>query len=75
MVKQYRGYLILDNPLNIKDMRWNMDNNEKIIEMAISKCKELIDNYDDNINITDIDIRELIEILKGRDEYVEDDNG
>lgn len=47
---------------------------DKIIEMAISKCRELIDNYDDNINITDIDICELIEILKGRDEYVEDDN-
>lgn len=37
-----------------------------IIEKAISKCRELIDNYDNNIDITDIDICELIEILKGR---------
>ena len=42
-------------------------NKNKIIEIAISKCRELIENYDDNISITDIDICELIEILKGRD--------
>ena len=38
----------------------------KIIEDAICKCENLIDNYDNNIDITDIDICELIEILKGR---------
>ena len=42
-------------------------NKDKIIEMAILKCEKLIDNYDNNIDITDIDICELIEILKGRD--------
>jgi len=39
---------------------------DKIIEIAILKCRELIDGYDDNIDITDVDICELIEILKGR---------
>ena len=39
---------------------------DKIIEMAILKCRELIDNYDYNVDITDLDICELIEILKGR---------
>ena len=40
---------------------------DKIIEMAMIKCGDLIDIYDSNIDITDLDICELIEILKGRD--------
>ena len=39
---------------------------DKIIEMAIIKCEKMIDDYDKNIDITDIDICELMEILKGR---------
>lgn len=39
---------------------------DKIIEDTIKQCRKLIDSYDNNIDITDIDICELIEILKGR---------
>ena len=37
-----------------------------IIEKAIEYCRELIDKYDNNRDIDDIDISHLIEILKGR---------
>ena len=42
-------------------------NNYKIIEKAIEFCRELIDKYDDNKEIDDMDISYLIEILKGRE--------
>ena len=38
-----------------------------IIEKAIEYCRELIDEYDNNRDIDDIDISHLIEILKGRE--------
>ena len=38
-----------------------------IIEKAIGYCRELIDKYDNNRDIDDIDISHLIEILKGRE--------
>lgn len=38
-----------------------------IIEKAIEYCRELIDKYDSNRDIDDIDISHLIEILKGRE--------
>ena len=41
--------------------------NDKIIERAITYCYDLIDKYDENGDIDDIDISYLIEILKGRD--------
>lgn len=34
------------------------------IEKAIEYCEKLIDQYDNNVNITDIDICWLIEILR-----------
>jgi len=37
------------------------------IDKAIAYCEELMDKYDENYDITDIDIAYLIEILKGRD--------
>ncbi len=42
-----------------------MENN--VIEKAIKYCDRLIENYDNNIDIDDIDICHLIEILKGRE--------
>ena len=39
----------------------------KIIEKAIKYCYKLIDKFDDNRDIDDIDISYLIEILKGRE--------
>ena len=42
-----------------------MENN--VIENAITYCDRLIENYDNNIDIDDIDIYHLIEILKGRE--------
>lgn len=42
-----------------------MDSN--IVEKAIKYCNELIEKYDDNQDINDIDISYLIEILKGRE--------
>ena len=38
-----------------------------IIDRAIEFCYDLIDKYDDNQDIDDIDISYLIEILKGRE--------
>ena len=35
------------------------------IEKAIEYCEKLIEKYDNNTDITDIDICWLIEILKG----------
>ena len=43
-----------------------MDKN-KIILKAIDFCRELMDKYDDNEDIDDMDINHLVEILKGRD--------
>lgn len=43
-----------------------MENN-KIIESAIEYCYKLIDKFDNNRDIDDIDISYLIEILKGRE--------
>ena len=43
-----------------------MENN-KIIERAIEYCYKLIDKFDNNRDIDDIDISYLIEILKGRE--------
>lgn len=40
---------------------------DKIIEKAIKFCRELIDKYDNNQDIDDLDISYLIEILKGRE--------
>lgn len=37
------------------------------IEKAIIECERLIDKYDRNIDIDDIDICHIIEILKGRE--------
>lgn len=37
------------------------------IDRAIEYCQELMDKYDDNYDISDIDIAILIEILKGRE--------
>ena len=34
---------------------------------AIEYCEELIDKYDDNMEIDDLDICHIIEILKGRE--------
>lgn len=42
-----------------------MDN--EIIEKAIEYCYDLIDIYDNSRDINDIDICQLIEILKGRE--------
>jgi hypothetical protein len=40
-----------------------MDKNE-IIQKAIKHCEDLIERYDNNKNIDDLDICYLIEILK-----------
>ena len=40
---------------------------ENVIEKAINYCYELIDKYDANGDIDDIDICYVIEILKGRE--------
>lgn len=42
-----------------------MDISERV-QSAIDYCYELIEGYDNNIDITDIEICQLIEILKGR---------
>lgn len=42
-----------------------LENN--IIEKAIEYCEKLIEKYDNNRDIDDIDISLLIEILKGRE--------
>ena len=38
-----------------------------IIDRAIEFCYDLIDKYDENGEIDDIDLSYLIEILKGRE--------
>ncbi len=40
---------------------------EKLIEKAVAACEALIEKYDDNQDITDIDICQIIEILRGRE--------
>ena len=40
---------------------------DAIITKAIKYCEKLYDIYDDNGEITDVDIAYLIEILKGRE--------
>lgn len=40
---------------------------KKRIEKAILKCEALMDLYDKNKDIDDIDICHIIEILKGRE--------
>lgn len=40
---------------------------QEYIDKAIEYCYELMDKYDDNYDITDIDIAHIIEILKGRE--------
>lgn len=42
-------------------------NNDDIITKAINYCEQLYDKYDNNDDITDIDVACLIEILKGRE--------
>ena len=42
-----------------------MDVSERV-QRAIDYCYELIEDYDNNIDITDVEICELIEILRGR---------
>ena len=37
------------------------------IEKAIRECERLIDRYDRNIDIDDIDICHVMEILRGRE--------
>ena len=37
------------------------------IEKAIRYCEELLENYDNGVDIDDIDVAHIIEILKGRD--------
>lgn len=37
------------------------------IDKAIAFCRELIDKYDANEEIDDLDISHIIEILKGRE--------
>lgn len=37
------------------------------IQNAIDYCEELLDKYDNNFDIDDLDICHLIEILKGRE--------
>ena len=41
--------------------------NDAIITKAIKYCERLYDIYDDNGEITDMDIAYLVEILKGRE--------
>lgn len=40
---------------------------ENIIARAIRECERLIERYDNNVDIDDIDICHVIEILKGRE--------
>lgn len=40
---------------------------EEWIERAIGYIEELMDDYDNNVDITDIDLCNIIEILKGRE--------
>ena len=40
---------------------------DKIIKKAIEFCEKLYDKYDNNDEITDMDIAYIIEILKGRE--------
>ena len=40
---------------------------QEYIDKAINYCEELMGKYDDNYDISDIDIAILIEILKGRE--------
>lgn len=42
-------------------------NEDKIINKAINYCEKLIENYDNNMEINDLDICHIIEILKGRE--------
>lgn len=37
------------------------------IRSAIEYIEKLIENYDNNVDITDIDLCHIIEILKGRE--------
>lgn len=43
------------------------NNPEENIERAISYCESLLDKYDNNYDIDDLDICHIIEILKGRE--------
>lgn len=40
---------------------------DRCINKAISYIEDLIDSYDSNTEITDIDLCHIIEILKGRE--------
>lgn len=40
---------------------------QRVIEKAVAFCERLIDGYDRNREITDLDICHLIEMLKGRE--------
>lgn len=44
-----------------------VENKDEVIKKAIKMCYELIDKYDNNRDITDIDLCEVIEALRGRD--------
>ena len=39
---------------------------DTILQQAEAFCEALIEKYDENVEITDMDICELIEILRGR---------
>lgn len=41
-------------------------NKDEIIDRAIAYCEELLRLYDYNMEVDDLDIRHVIEILKGR---------
>lgn len=41
---------------------------EFYINKAIEYCEELLENYDNGVDIDDIDVAHIIEILKGRNE-------
>lgn len=65
---------ITDDRKELQDHQYNLsgilapyEEAENPIGKAIAYCEELIDKYDYNIEITDLDICHVIEILKGRE--------
>ena len=66
--------IINDDRKELQDHQRNLggifapyEESENPIEKAITYCEELIDKYDDNMEIDDLNICHIIEILKGRE--------
>ena len=61
---------IIDDRKELQDHQYDLScvkNDQSNTDRAIAHCEELLRLYDNNMEVTDLDICHVIEILKGRE--------